>query len=160
MNVAQLAPELYRAVAALDGAVKKSGLDGRILHLVKLRASQINGCAYCVDLHVTEALADGLNAQMLHLLSVWRESSFFDSRDRAALEWTESVTLAAHTGIPDDAFDLVRGAFSEAEVAQLTIAIGTINIWNRIAVSSRLQHPAQERPEPNDAKAAGRPISP
>lgn len=141
LNIAQLAPELYRAVAQLDGAVKKSGLGSRLLHLVKLRASQINGCAFCVDLHVKEALADGLDPQVLHLLSVWRESPFFDSRDRAALEWTESVTLIAQTGVPDAAFDAVRAVFSEAEIAQLTVAIGTINIWNRIAVSSRLVHP-------------------
>ncbi|MCB2050418.1 MAG: carboxymuconolactone decarboxylase family protein [Novosphingobium sp.] len=141
MNIARLTPELYRAVAALDGMVKNSGIDGRLLHIVKVRASQINGCAYCVDLHVKEALADGLNPQMLHLLSVWRESPFFDDRDRAALEWTESVTLVAQTGIPDAAFDMVRTVFSETGIAQLTMAIGTINIWNRIAVSSRLQHP-------------------
>jgi AhpD family alkylhydroperoxidase len=141
MNIAQLAPGLYRSVASLDEAVKNSGLDSRILHLVKLRASQMNGCAFCVDLHVKEALADGLNPQMLHLVSVWRESAFFDARDRAALEWTESVTLAAQTGIPDDAYEAVRTTFSEAETAQLTVAIGTINIWNRIAVSSRMQHP-------------------
>jgi AhpD family alkylhydroperoxidase len=141
MNIAQLAPDLYRSVASLDAAVKNSALDSRILHLVKLRASQMNGCAFCVDLHVKEALADGLNPQMLHLVSVWRESAFFDARDRAALEWTESVTLAAQTGIPDGAYEVVRTAFSEAETAQLTVAIGTINIWNRIAVSSRMQHP-------------------
>ncbi|MEJ2457963.1 MAG: carboxymuconolactone decarboxylase family protein [Novosphingobium sp.] len=141
MNIAELAPDLYRAVAALDGSVKKSGLDNRLLHLVKLRASQLNGCAFCVDLHVKEALADRLDAQMLHLVSVWRESPIFNSRDRAALEWTESVTLAPQTGIPDAAFKTVRAVFSETEVAQLTIAIGTINLWNRIAVSSRLQHP-------------------
>ena len=141
MNIAHLAPNLYRAVATLDDAVKKSSLDSRILHLVRLRASQINGCAFCVDLHVKEALSDGLDPQMLYLVAVWRESPFFDGKDRAALEWTESVTLAAQTGIPDAAFETVRAAFTETEIAQLTVAIGTINIWNRIAVSSRLQHP-------------------
>ncbi|MFG1392709.1 carboxymuconolactone decarboxylase family protein [Xanthobacter agilis] len=141
LNIATLAPELYQAVRALDGAVAKSGLDKRTLHLVKLRASQINGCAYCVDLHVKDALADGMDAQLLHLVAVWRESPFFDARDRAILEWTESVTLAAETGIPDAAFETVRAIFSETDIAKLTIAIGTINIWNRIAVSSRMQHP-------------------
>ncbi|MFO1105100.1 MAG: carboxymuconolactone decarboxylase family protein [Amaricoccus sp.] len=145
LNIAQLVPDLYRAVAQLDGAVKASGLESRLLHLVKLRASQINGCAFCVDLHVKEALADGLDPQMLHLVSVWRESPFFDGRDRAALEWTESVTLVAQTGVPDAAFDTVRSVFSETEIAQLTIAVGTINIWNRIAVSSRLAHPVREQ---------------
>lgn len=159
MNIAQLTPELYRAVVALDSAVKKSGLDNRVLHLVKLRASQINGCAFCVNLHVKEALDDGLNAQMLHLVAVWRESPFFDSRDRAALEWTESVTLAAQSGIPDHVFEMARGAFSETEIAQLTIAIGTINIWNRIAVSSRLPHPVGEESEARDVKGAIRSAS-
>ena len=144
MNIARLAPDLYRVVRSLDGAVTKSGLDSRILHLVKLRASQINGCAFCVDLHVKEALTDGLDPQMLHLVAVWRESPFFDSKDRAALEWTESVTLVAQTGIPDVAFEAARAAFSETEIAQLTIAIGTINILNRIAVSSRMRHPIRE----------------
>jgi AhpD family alkylhydroperoxidase len=145
MNVAEAVPDLYRAIKALDGAVVKSGIDMRLLHLVKLRASQINGCAYCVDLHVKEALADGIGAQRLHLLVVWRESPLFDERDRAALEWTESLTLVAQTGIPDTAFETVRTVFSEEEVAQLTVAIGTINIWNRVAVSSRMPHPV-ERP--------------
>lgn len=141
MDISQLAPELYRAVARLDGAVKASGFDGRLLHLVKLRASQINGCAYCVDIHVRDALADGLDSHMLHLVAVWRESPFFDARDRAALAWTESLTLIAQTGPPDADFEQVRSVFSDGEIAQLTVAIGTINIWNRIAVSSRRIHP-------------------
>ena len=141
MNIPRLAPDLYKAVSALDAAVTQSGLDSRLLHLVKLRASQINGCAYCVDLHVKEALADGLDPQLLHLVSVWRESPLFDARDRAALDWTESVTLLAATGVPDAVHAQARAVFTEAEVARLTVAIGTINLWNRIAVSSRLQHP-------------------
>lgn len=141
MNIPRLAPDLYRAVSALDAAVTQSGLDSRLLHLVKLRASQINGCAYCVDLHVKEALADGLDPQLLHLVSVWRESPLFDARDRAALDWTESVTLLAATGVPDAVHAQARAVFTEAEIARLTVAIGTINLWNRIAVSSRLQHP-------------------
>jgi AhpD family alkylhydroperoxidase len=141
MNVANAVPELYQAVRTLDGAVRKSGIDARLLHLLKLRASQINGCAYCVDLHVKEALEDGLSAQTLHLLAIWRESPLFDERDRAALEWTESLTLLAETGIPDETYDTVRAAFSEEEIARLTVAIGTINVWNRIAVSSRMIHP-------------------
>ncbi len=82
-----------------------------------------------------------MGVQLLHLVAVWRESPFFDARDRAVLEWTESVTLAAQSGIPEMAYDVVRAVFSETEIAKLTIAIGTINIWNRIAVSSRMQHP-------------------
>ncbi len=141
MNIARLAPDQYRAVMALEDSVRKSGIDSRLLHLIKLRASQINGCAFCVDMHSKESLADGLNPQMLHLVSVWRESPYFDARDRAALEWTESVTLAAQSGVPDTAYAAAREVFSDEEIAKLTVAIGTINIWNRIAVASRLQHP-------------------
>ncbi|AMN47179.1 alkylhydroperoxidase [Steroidobacter denitrificans] len=146
MNVAKLAPELFHAVVELEDAVRKSGFDAQLLHLVRLRASQINGCTYCVDLHVKESLADEVNPMILHHVAVWRESSLFDDRTRAALEWTESVTLVAQTGIPDAAFAAVRAVFSEAEIAQLTIAISMINVWNRIAVSSRQQHPVPSKP--------------
>lgn len=141
MNVAEAAPALYAAVRAMDGAVMKSGLEKRLLHLVKLRASQINGCAYCIDMHVKESLADGIPAQHLHMLAAWRESPLYSPRDRAALEWIESVTLISQTGIPDSAYAAVTTEFSPEEIAKLTIAIGTINVWNRIAVSSRMLHP-------------------
>lgn len=145
MNIAQAAPTLYAAVRALDGAVTRSGIDNRLLHLAKLRASQINGCAYCVDLHVKEALADLIPAQVLHLLTVWRESPLFDERDRAALEWTESLTLLPETSASDAAFERVRAVFSTEDIAKLTVAIGTINIWNRIAVASRMTHPMEQQ---------------
>lgn len=140
LNVSAVAPDLYAAVLALDTAVKNSGIDANLLHLIKLRASQINGCAYCVDMHVRESLADGIPAQKLHLVSVWRESPLFDERERAVLEWTESVTLIAGTGAPDAAYEGLQPHFSTEQIAQLIVAIGTINIWNRIAVSSRLVH--------------------
>lgn len=140
-NLPQLAPELYRAVFALETAVRGSGLDEQLLHLVRLRASQLNGCAFCIDMHVSESLADGIPAQKLHLLSAWRESSWFDTRERAALAWTEAVTLLADTGVPDAAYDEARAAFSDEELSRLTVAIATINVWNRIAVSTRMQHP-------------------
>lgn len=141
LNVAEATPDLYRAIRALDGAVKASGIDTRLLHLVKLRASQINGCAYCVDMHVAESLADGIDARVLHLVSTWRESPFFDERDRAVLEWTECVTRLAETGVPDAAWEGIRAHFSDADIARLIVAIGTINIWNRVAVASRMLHP-------------------
>ncbi|MFD2252409.1 carboxymuconolactone decarboxylase family protein [Pseudochelatococcus lubricantis] len=140
LNVSQITPDLYAAVLALDTKVKQSGIDLDLLHLIKLRASQINGCAYCVDMHVKDSLADGIPAQKLHLVSVWRESPLFDDRERAVLEWTESLTLIASTGAPDGAYEAVRAHFTEEQIAQLIVAIGTINIWNRIAVSSRLVH--------------------
>lgn len=142
MDISALTPDIYSAIGALNMAVKKSGMDLRYLHLAKLRASQINGCAYCVDMHVKEAIAHGIDTQMLHLVSTWRESSFFDARDRAVLKWTESVTLAAETGIPDEDYNAVAAVFSQKEVAQLTVAIGMINMLNRIGVGSRMQHPA------------------
>lgn len=141
LNVAQAAPELYRAIIALDVAVRKSGIDVHLLHLIKLRASQINGCTFCVNMHVEESVADGIPHQKLHLVSVWRESPLFDERERAVLEWTESVTLISETGVPDRVYENVRKHFSEAQIAQLIVAIGTINIWNRVAVSSRMVHP-------------------
>lgn len=136
MNIGKLEPDLLQAVLGLEKAVQATGLDWRYLHLLKLRASQINGCAHCVDLHVREALADGMNPQMLQLVCVWRDSPFFDERDRAVLEWTEKVTLLAETGVPDSAWETVRAQFSEKEVAQLTMAIATINVWNRLAVAT------------------------
>lgn len=145
MNIPNLAPDLFNSVMGLDRAIRASEIDRDILHLVKLRASQINGCAYCVDIHVKESLADGLDAQKLHLVSTWRESPFFTARERAALEWTDSVTRISDTGVPDSAYEAVRAAFSEAEIAQLTVAIGTINLLNRIAVSSRTPHPVPQR---------------
>lgn len=141
MNVAEAVPTLYRSVRALDGAVRTSGIDTDLLHLIKVRASQINHCAYCVDMHVKESLVDGIPVQKLHLLCVWRESPLFSDRERAALEWTESLTLIADTAVPDATWTTVRAQFSEEEIGQLTLAIGTINLWNRIAVSSRMLHP-------------------
>lgn len=142
MNIATAAPALYKAVVGLEVAVQNSGLDRHLLHLVKVRASQLNGCSYCVYMHVGEALAGGVDNRKLHMVSAWRESSLFDRRERAALEWTESLTLIAETGVPDETYADVSEAFDEEELARLTMAIVTINAWNRIAVSSRLQHPA------------------
>ena len=137
MSIAKLEPDFLQAVLGLEKTVQATGIDRRYLHLIKLRASQINGCGYCVELHVREALEDGLDPRMLHMVVVWRESSFFDERDRAVLEWTESVTLLAQTGVPDSAWETVRAQFSEKEVAELTMAVATINVWNRMNVSSR-----------------------
>lgn len=140
MRVSDLAPELYNGVLQLEKRVQASSLDSMLIHLIKLRASQINHCAYCVNMHTEEALADGIDPRKLYLLTVWPESSLYTERERAALAWTESVTLIAETGVPDEAFAAVRSQFSETEVAELTVAIATINVWNRIAVSSRTSH--------------------
>jgi AhpD family alkylhydroperoxidase len=140
MSVSELAPNLYNGVVHLEKQVQASSLDSMLIHLIKLRASQINHCAYCVNMHTEEALADGIDPRKIYLLTVWPESSFYTDRERAALAWTESVTLIAETGVPDEAFEAVRSQFSETEVAELTVAIATINVWNRIAVSSRTPH--------------------
>ena len=140
MRVGALQPELYRAVVQLEKALHSSGIDLQLLHLIKLRASQINHCAYCVNMHTEEALAGGMDPRKIYLLTVWPEASVYDMRERAALGWTESVTLVADTGVPDEAFEAVRAEFSDVEIAQLTVAIAAINVWNRLAVSSRTPH--------------------
>ncbi len=148
LNGPQTVPAAYKAVIGLENYVtKESGLDRPLLHLIKLRASQINGCAYCVDMHVKEARRDGQSEQWINLLSVWRESPVYTARERAVLEWTEAVTRLADTGAPDAAYTPLKDFFSEAEIANLTIAIATINVWNRIAVGFRMQHPVDARVE-------------
>jgi AhpD family alkylhydroperoxidase len=139
------APDAYKAVLALENYVQGSGLDRRLVHLIKLRASQINGCAFCVDMHVKEARRDGLSEQWLNLLCVWQESPIYDARERALLAWTEAVTRLAQTGAPDADFAPLREHFSDDEIAKLTLAIGTINLWNRLAVGFRFQHPVDAK---------------
>jgi AhpD family alkylhydroperoxidase len=140
MSVNELTPTLYNCVIHIEKQVQTSSLDSKLIHLIKLRASQLNHCAYCVNMHTEEALADGIDPRKLYLMTVWEEARVYDERERAALAWTESVTLIAETGVPDEAFEAVRTQFSETEVAELTVAIATINVWNRIAVSSRTPH--------------------
>lgn len=136
------APDAYKAVLALENYVQKdSGLAHRLIHLIKLRASIINGCAYCVDMHVKEARKDGLAEQWINLVSVWREAAVYSEKERAVLGWTDAVTLLAQTGIPDADYQALRAHFSDEEITKITIAIGTINMWNGIAVGARTQHP-------------------
>ncbi|HEY0194194.1 MAG TPA: carboxymuconolactone decarboxylase family protein [Kofleriaceae bacterium] len=137
----KLAPDAYRAVAALEQYVQGSGLPHRLIHLLKLRASQLNGCAYCVDLHTKEARKDGLSEQWIALIAAWHESPVFTPEERAVLAWTESLTNLPQTRAPDADFAPLREHFTDEQIVKLTVAIGTINIWNRIAVGFRLQHP-------------------
>ena len=141
LNPWKTVPDAYKAAVALETYVQKCGLDRRFIHLVKLRASQINGCAYCVDMHVKEARHDGLSEQWINLLCVWRESPLYDARERALLAWTESVTLIAGTGAPDADYAALQEHFSDEEIVNITLAIATINVWNRLAVGFRSQHP-------------------
>jgi AhpD family alkylhydroperoxidase len=130
-------PEASRAMAELERVVDASSLEPRIRELVKLRASQINGCAYCVDMHTKDATAMGEDPQRLHLVAVWREAPVFSPRERAALAWTEALTLLPETGAPDDVSDAVTRHFTPEEQVALTLAIVAINGWNRLAVGFR-----------------------
>lgn len=140
LNYFKAAPALFQAQLALNKAVEDSGLDRGLLHLIKVRASQINGCAYCLDLHTQEARADGETGQRLHVVSAWRESPAFSAREQAALAWTEAVTLISNGPIADSLYDEVRAQFSETDLVALTMAITVINSWNRFAVSFRAVH--------------------
>ena len=134
-------PDAFKAVWALEQFVSdKAGLDKRLLHLVKIRASQINGCAFCIDMHVKDARWEGMGDQWIALIAAWRESPVFTDRERAVLAWTDALTNVAHTGAPDDTFDDLRLHFTDEEITKLTVAIGTINLWNRMAVGFRSQH--------------------
>lgn len=132
-----IGPELLQAATALEMKIRAVGLDKQLLHLVRIRASQINHCAYCIDMHSKEARAEGESEVRLYLLTAWREAPGFTAKEKAALAWTETVTLLSDTHVPDEEWQAVRREFSEAEVAKLTFAIAMINLWNRIAVSFR-----------------------
>lgn len=130
-------PKAYQAMAGLETYVHNSGIEKPLLELVRMRASQINGCAYCLDMHSKDARAAGETEQRLYELNAWRETPFYSDRERAALAWTESLTLVSETNVPDEDFEEVKKHFSEAEIVALTIAIVSINGWNRIAISMR-----------------------
>lgn len=131
------AQQPLQSMLALEKYISESGLDPKLVHLVKMRASQINGCAYCLDMHSLDARAEGESEQRLYTLDAWRETPFFTDRERAALAWTEALTLVSHTHAPDDVYDEVKKQFSEKEIVDLTFVIGTINLWNRLAISLR-----------------------
>jgi AhpD family alkylhydroperoxidase len=131
------APEGVKAVRALELYLRKSELGPALLELVKLRASLMNGCAYCVDLHAREARARGETEQRVFAVPVWRETPFFASRERVALAWTEAVTEIARDGVSDALYDEARAHFSDRELVDLTVAVITINAWNRLAVTFR-----------------------
>lgn len=137
VDLAEVAAEAMRAQLGLEAYVRRSSLEHPLLELVKLRASMINGCAYCVDMHTKDARHAGETEQRLYAVSVWRETPFFSTRERAALAWTDAVTDIAHAGVPDALYEQVSTQFSERELVDLTMAIVTINGWNRLAVSLR-----------------------
>lgn len=134
---AEALPEAVRAMQGLERVVDASTLEPRLRELVKIRASQLNGCAYCLDMHTKDAIAMGEDPQRLHLVAAWREAPTFDARERAALAWTESLTLIAETGAPQDDYEWIASQFDPAEQVALTLAIVAINGWNRLAVGFR-----------------------
>jgi len=139
LDYSKLNPAAIQAMYGLEKFVRNSGLEHSLIELVKLRASYINGCAYCVDMHTKDARLAGETEQRLYAIPVWHETPFFTPRERAALAWTEVVTRIAETNVPDSAYEDARREFTEAELVELTMAIITINGWNRLAVTFRTE---------------------
>jgi AhpD family alkylhydroperoxidase len=133
-----ISPDAFKAVRALQAYVDNSPLDRRLKELVKIRASQINGCAYCLAMHTRDARKLGETDERMHLLDAWREAPLYTERERAALAWTEAVTLVHETHVPQEVYETVRKQFSEKEIVDLTAAIAAINTWNRLAISFRI----------------------
>jgi len=143
LNFYQAAPDTMKALEALEAHVRASSLEQSLIELVKTRASQINGCAFCINMHTQDARKQGETEQRLYLLNAWREAPVYSDRERAALAWTEAVTLVSETHVPDDVYEQVRGQFSDAELVNLTMLVATINAWNRIAISFRAIPPGR-----------------
>ncbi|MCW3843746.1 carboxymuconolactone decarboxylase family protein [Micromonospora yasonensis] len=142
INMAAVAPETYQAVLGLEKYIR-TNLDHTVLELVKLRASMLNGCAFCVDMHSRDALAAGESSRRLFAVAAWREAPFFDERERTALALTDAVTRLGEHGVPDEVWDAAAKVWSEKELADLLVAIATINVWNRISVSTRNEPPLE-----------------
>jgi AhpD family alkylhydroperoxidase len=141
LNYGVVAPEAIKAMMGMEQAVLDLGLEPGLFHLIKLRASQINGCAFCINMHSREARADGETQQRLDLLSVWRETNFFNEREKAALAWTEALTLIAETNAPDSDYEALSAVFDEREKVAISLAIAAINGWNRFAIGFRTPVP-------------------
>src|SRR3982074_764278 len=139
-----LAPDVYEIVLALGKAAANAGIDKQLLELIKLRASQINGCAFCVQYHIPQSESLGISVDKLSLVVVWREAPLFSARERAALAWTEALTLLTQ-GVNDEVYAQAAAEFSEKELAYLTSAIASINVWNRLGVAFRWTPPARQK---------------
>jgi AhpD family alkylhydroperoxidase len=137
LNWYKTLPKGYKAMLELQKIVDESKIDYKLFELVKIRASQINGCAHCLDMHTKDAIALGENVQRLHVLAAWREAPFYSERERAALAWCESLTNISNTGAPDEVYKEVENLFSLEEIVELTISIVAINGWNRLAIGFR-----------------------
>jgi AhpD family alkylhydroperoxidase len=138
IDVTKASPAAFQAAAALQTYVDQSGLDAKLRELIKIRASQINGCAYCLAMHTRDARKIGETDERMHLLAAWREAPIYSARERAALAWVEAITLVTQRHVPDEAFEAVRKQFSEKEIVDLSIAAAAINTWNRIAIAFRV----------------------
>lgn len=154
MDYFAAAPDAIKAVRGVEAYIQQCGLEKSLIELVKMRASQINGCAYCLDMHSKDARRNGETEQRLYLLNAWQESPLYSPRERAALAWTEALTLVAETHAPDDVYAEVRAQFKDDELVNLTTLIGLINLWNRIAIGFRNQHPVGDHAEVPKAKRA------
>jgi len=139
LNAIHASPDAYKAMQGLEAHIAKSGLDHRLVHLVKMRASQINGCAYCLDMHSKDARAAGETEQRLYCLDAWEETGFYSDRERAALAWTEALTRISDTHAPDDVYEEARKHFSERDLVDLSLTIAAINAWNRLAIGFRAE---------------------
>src|SRR5690349_5218454 len=153
MNYSKAAPGAMRAMNGLGTYLAQCGLEPALMELVRMRASQVNGCAYCLDMHSLDARAAGEAEQRLYALNAWAETPFFSDRERAALAWTEAVTQVSQTHVPDDVFGEVEKHFSEKEIVDLTLALGMINLWNRISISLRAV-PGHYRPAAKSSAAS------
>jgi AhpD family alkylhydroperoxidase len=145
INYFQAAPDAVKALTALEAQIQGGGLEQSLIELVRTRASQINGCAFCINMHTQDARKHGETEQRLYLLNAWRESPVYTDRERAALAWTEAVTLISQTHAPDNVYNEVRAQFSEAETVNLTMLIATINAWNRLSISFRSMPPVRAK---------------
>ena len=140
LNALELAPEGYAALRAVEAYLQRCGLEKLLIDLIKMRASQINGCTFCLDMHSRDARRAGETEQRLYLLNGWRESPLYSDRERAALAWTECLTEIAKRGAPDAEYEALQKQFSPKEIVDLTALIGMINLWNRVAIATRMPH--------------------
>ena len=148
IDFAKLSTKPAQLMQAIEAhLLKDSGLPPKLLHLVKMRASVINGCAFCLDMHSKDARKAGESEQRLYVLNAWHESSLYTARERAALAWTEALTRVADTHAPDADYEVLKAEFSDAEQVQLTLMIGAINAWNRLAIGLRAEHPVERARE-------------
>jgi AhpD family alkylhydroperoxidase len=145
LNMAQAAPDAVKAMRALSGFSKEAGLEKSLIELINIRASQINGCAFCLNMHVRDARAAGEKDERLALVAAWRDAPVFSGRERAALAWTEALTRLSPEGVDDPVYDEARKHFSEAEMVKLSLAVAVINSWNRLMIGFRIPPDVEAR---------------